>query len=112
MDVRELTPDERQVLFGLLAHMVAADRRIDPGEAAELDALGEEMGVGSLNDAFIEARRTYPTTESALDAAPRIDRKDARELVRTLLHDLAAADGERSIEEDRILQKLDAVWPR
>lgn len=112
MDVRDLTDDERQVLFGLLAHLVAADRRIDPGEAAELDALGEEMGVGSLNDAFVQARKTFATAEDALGAVPRIDRKDARELIRTLLHDLASSDGERSPEEDRILRKLDGLWPR
>ena len=36
----------------------------------------------------------------------------ARELIRTVLLDLAGADGERSAEETRILQRIDTVWPR
>lgn len=112
MDVRELTPEERQVLFGLLAHLVAADTRVDPGEAAELDALGEEMGIDSLHEAFREARASFARADDALGAAVRVERKDARELVRTLLHDLATSDGERSVEEERILQQLDELWPR
>ncbi|MEQ1564246.1 MAG: TerB family tellurite resistance protein [Myxococcota bacterium] len=112
MLVSELTDGEREVLFGLLTHLVAADARFAAGESAELDELGEEMGVGRLDDALAAARQALPTADAAIAAAAGITRPDARELVRTLLFDLAHADGERTPEEDDLLVRVAKVWAR
>lgn len=110
MQVDELTLDERQVLFGLLAHLAEADEVIEPGEIAEFEALGEEMGIESITSTIQAARSAFATPDHALAAAARLDRTDARELIRTLLHDLAGADGERAPQEDAILLQLNAMW--
>ncbi|MEQ1502507.1 MAG: TerB family tellurite resistance protein [Myxococcota bacterium] len=110
MQVHELTLDERQVLFGLLAHLAAADAKIDPGEAAELEALGEEMGVESLRATVAAARSAFATAADAIAAADGVQRPDARQLIRTLLHDLAGSDGVRSPEEQALLDQLSARW--
>jgi uncharacterized tellurite resistance protein B-like protein len=112
MEVRELTQDERRVLFGLLAHLADADGRTSAGELEELEALGEEMGTGSLQSALVEARAIFATPQQALEAASGVTRSDARELIRTLLHDLAGSDGERSAAEVQLLTDLGSMWPR
>ena len=112
MNVRELTHEERQVLFGLLAHVAAADGSVGDGEREELDLLGAEMGVEPLQGAIDEARKTFPTRESLLAAVGTVTRKDARELIRTLLIDLATADGDRTDEENELLSDITRVWAK
>jgi uncharacterized tellurite resistance protein B-like protein len=112
MRVDELTDDVREVLFGLLAHLVDADARLSSGESRELAALGEELGVGPLDEALARARRAFPTADDAVAAAARITDEDARELVRTLLIDLMAADGERTPDEEDLIYRVAAAWNR
>ena len=73
-------------------------------------ALGEEMGVQSLVSTLRTARNAFPTADLALGAAARVDRQDARELIRTLLLDLAGADGTRSEAEQALIERVDALW--
>lgn len=110
MQIHELTLDERQVMFGLLAHLATADAAVTAGESAELAALGEEMGVESLSSTIAAARVAFRTPDDVLVAARRVDRPDARELIRTVLLDLAGADGERSEVEQALIAKLHATW--
>ena len=110
MEAKDLTDDERGVLFALLAHLVTADARFAAGESEELDALGEEMGVGPLDHPIADARRAYPTPDAAVAAAATIVRPDARELVRTLLFDLAGADGEHTPDEDDLIARVLKLW--
>lgn len=110
MLIHELTLDERQVMFGLLAHLATADAVVSAGESAELAALAEEMGLESLASTVAAAKTAFRTPEDAVAAAARVERPDARELIRTILLDLAGADGERSATERALLDKLHAVW--
>jgi uncharacterized tellurite resistance protein B-like protein len=112
MDVRELTQDERQVLFGLLAYVAAADGEVGEGELRELELLGDELGVEALSTALADARNVYPTRERLLDAVGTVRRRDARELMRTLLIDLATADGDRGHEENALLSEVTRIWAR
>lgn len=112
MDVRELTQDERQVLFGLLAYTASADGEIGDGELRELELLGDELGVEALPSALAEARRTWPSRERLLEAVGTVRRRDARELIRTLLIDLATADGDRGDEENALLSEVTRIWAR
>lgn len=110
MDVRDLDGTERDVLMALLAHMTEADDHIDPAEVLELHALAEEMGIEDLQGDMMRARAVVQTREDRRRAAARVDRVEARELIRTILMDLAQADGERSDDELAILVELSEVW--
>ena len=110
MDVRDLDGTERDVLLALLAHMAEADDHIDPAEVLELHALAEEMGVDDLQGDMMRARAVIRTREDLREAAAKVQRTEARELIRTILMDLAQADGERSGDELDILDDLTKVW--
>jgi hypothetical protein len=112
MNVRELTQDERQVLFGLLAHVTVADGKVEQGELEELELLGDELGVEHLHASLADARKLFPTRGELLAAVATVQRKDARELIRTLLIDLATADGERTSEEEELLSDITEVWAK
>lgn len=110
MQVQELNDTEREVLLALLAHIAEADERIDPSEVLEIDALAEEMGIADMRERLMRARGATPTRDDLLAAIRKVQRHDARELIRTILFDLAQSDGERSAAEHEILQALTEVW--
>lgn len=112
MQAKELTEDERKALFALLAHLAVADSGISAGEFAEFEALGEEMGISSVHEALGAARASCPTPDAALKLAAGVTRPDAREMIRTLLHDLAGADGARGESEAKLLASIASLWPR
>jgi len=45
-------------------------------------------------------------------AAKNVVKEDARELIHTLLHDLAQADGNRVRKESALLNELSLAWAR
>lgn len=112
MNVRDLTSTEREVLFALLGHLTHADQRDDPDEARELVALGEEMGIDDLPGEVSRAGAVVRTRTELLNLAETVEREDARELIRTLLFDLANADGERSAPEADLLDGITLRWSR
>lgn len=109
MDLKDLTEGERRSFFGLLTTMVDADGKVAEEELEELDALADEMEI-DLYAALEEARARFPDRDSALKSAAEIQRPQAREIVRTVLHDLAQRDGEQSPEELQLLADLSALW--
>ena len=110
MNVKDLRADERDVLFALLAHLAEADERIDPAEVIEVHGIADEIGVDHVMTTLMRARAAVRTTEDLLAAAARVQRPEARELIRTLLFDLAQADGERSAAERELLAAVLGVW--
>jgi uncharacterized tellurite resistance protein B-like protein len=110
VDVRDLNGIEREVLLALLAHMAEVDDHIDPEEVMELEALAEDLGIDDLQADMMRARAAVQTRAELLAAAAKIDRVDAQQLIRTILLDLAQADGERSGEEQELVQDVVAVW--
>jgi uncharacterized tellurite resistance protein B-like protein len=112
MNVRDLRKDEWEVLLALLAHLAEADDRIDPAEVLEVHGIADEIGAEDVMSALMRARAAVRTRQDLLDAAARVDRDEARELMRTLLFDLAQADGDRSPAEREILDAVTRVWAR
>jgi hypothetical protein len=110
VQVQELNDTEREVFLALLAHLAEADDRIDPGEVLEIDALAEEMGIDDVRERLMRARGATPTRADLLAAVSKVERRDARELIRTVLFDLAQSDGERSAAETEILEALTEAW--
>ncbi|HHO52597.1 MAG TPA: TerB family tellurite resistance protein [Deltaproteobacteria bacterium] len=109
MDLKDLTEAERRSFFGLLTTMVDADGKVAEEELEEIDALAEEMEI-DLCAALEEARAQFRDRDAALESASEIQRTEARELVQTVLHDLAQRDGEQSPEELQLLADLRALW--
>ncbi|MEZ4235169.1 MAG: N-formylglutamate amidohydrolase [Myxococcota bacterium] len=110
VQVSELNDTEREVFLALLAHLAEADSRIDPGEVLEIDALAEEMGIDDMQERLMRARGATPTREALLAALEKVERPDARELVRTVLFDLAQSDGERTEAETELLEAVTRAW--
>lgn len=112
MNVKDLLPDEWEVLLALLAHLAEADDHIDPAEVLEVHGLADEIGATDVMNALMRARAVVRTRQELLDAAARVQRDEARELMRTVLFDLAQADGDRSAAEREILDAVTRVWAR
>lgn len=112
MQVQELNDIEREVLLALLAHLAEADARIDPGEVLEIDALAEEMGITNIRERLMRARGATQTRQDLLAALQKVTRPDARDLIRTVLSDLAQSDGERTPAETELLDAVAGVWAR
>lgn len=112
MDVIDLTAEERDALYVALAHLAAADGRISDGELAELTELADEMGVPDLRDRVSAAHAAHGSIEALEKAVASVERDDARELIRTLLFDLAQADGNRDDDENDVLDIVTRVWAR
>lgn len=110
MQVQELNDTEREVFLALLAHLAEADARIDPGEVLEIDDLAEEMGITNIRERLMRARGATPTRKDLLAALSRVQRPDAREVILTVLSDLAQSDGERSHPESEILEAVAKAW--
>ena len=112
MEVTDLQPDERVALYTALAHLAAADGRVSDGETAELAALAEEMEVPDLRDRLLEAHEAHPELDDLRRVVGKVKRDDARELVRTLLFDLAHSDGERGELENDVLDAITREWAK
>jgi len=112
MDVTELEPAEREALYVALAHLSAADGRISDGETAEIAALADEMEEPDLPDLVTKALSDHPELDDLRAIVSKVERDDARELIRTLLFDLAHSDGERGEQENDVLDAITRQWAR
>ncbi len=112
MNVVDLDLEAKVALIGLLAHMVDADGRVAEGEAVELLNLGEEMRHRALSEAVDRSRTSFADRDALLRYAGLITDDDARELIRTLLVDLANSDGFRGRNERDLLDDLFITWAR
>jgi hypothetical protein len=107
MNMSELYELERAVLIDLASQMVWADGTTSGEELQELLELDEEMGHEDFQDA-IEAARGR-SREEVLENAAKVIRTDARDLILTVLHDLASADGVVEAEAD-LIAELKMTW--
>jgi uncharacterized tellurite resistance protein B-like protein len=110
VNLTDLERGEWEVLLALLAHLAEADEHIDPAEVLELHGIADELGVDDGMNQLMRARGAVRTREDLLAAAATVTRVEARELMRTLLFDLAQSDGERSGEERALLEDIAQVW--
>ncbi len=111
MEARDLTADERHVLFGLVGRLAGADGVIAHGEVEEIEALGEEIGCDP-QAAIAAANERFPNLDGLMEAAANLEREEARQLLRTLLIDLASSDGDRGVEENALLSKVTRLWAK
>ena len=126
-EVELLTETELRALCGLLRLVVLADGAVDGIELDALDAIGHRvapkppgdtpyreakppaMGPTAFRAFFGEANHELPTKEDVREAALRVTRPEAREILYALLFDVAAADGVHP-NEQAILSWLEERW--
>jgi uncharacterized tellurite resistance protein B-like protein len=94
-----LAPAEREVFMGLAKHLIGADGREGPAEAAALQSLEAELGL-----AVEEIAALAPTREALATFASRSSRGAA--LLELLA--LAYADGEPHPDEMELLKTIAA----
>ncbi len=110
MDPVDLTDDEHLALVALLRHMAMADGEISGKETDELQALGMELGGGRFLAAWNATSERTPNAQAALDyAADHVARVEARELIVTMLTDLAGTDRPHPSER-ALLGKVRLMW--
>lgn len=107
MNMSELNDAERSVLIDLLAQLVLVDGDASFEEIKELEEIADELGHDSFDEALSEARGK--AREDVLVAAASVERPGARELIKTVLHDLASVDGVAD-GEAALLEEVAALW--
>ncbi|MBW1880750.1 MAG: hypothetical protein JRJ84_20530 [Deltaproteobacteria bacterium] len=98
---------ERAILIDLASQMVWADGTASGEELQELLELDDEMGDEAFQEAMKAARSR--SREEVLASAAKIERTEARDLVLTVLHDLASVDGIEEAEAE-LLAELRKLW--
>ncbi len=110
MNLTDLDDDEQLALVALVIQLMRADGTTSEEELEELAALGAEMGPKRFDAAYVRARDDYGTREAALAFAQSHVRRDgARELIHTVLHDMAATDGVTA-DERSFVETVRAMW--
>jgi len=107
MNMSDLFELERAVLIDLASQMVWADGTSSVEEIQELLELDDEMGYDAFHEAMDAAYGR--SREEVLASAAKVERPEARELILTVLHDIAAVDGIAQTEAD-LLAELKEIW--
>ena len=109
MHAKELTDEEHLALVGLIHHMAGADGIISRAELDEMREIGIETGGHRFADAYRAAKKRFLTEQDALDFAAKVQREPARNLIHTILVDLARSDYV-SEEERTLIAKVKLMW--
>lgn len=110
MELQDLNEEERVALAALVVQVIGADRGKSPEEMQEFREIGDEMGKAAFDQAFKEALRRGANERSvALELATAVERPKVRELIHTVLVDLAAADFV-SEDERELIRTVAASW--
>ena len=110
MNAIDMNDLELQALTGLIGHVMRADGSIDPGEKQELEFLGAELGLSDFHSRVNDVLTKYPSHSDILSIACKVEREDARQLIRTILLDMAQSDGDRGQEELELVEKVMKAW--
>jgi uncharacterized tellurite resistance protein B-like protein len=109
MDLQDLTDDERVALVGLVVLMIDADNNRSTAEMQEFREIAAEMGRRQFDAAFRAATARGLTKDDVGTLAGEVERDDARQLMHTILVDLAATDFVSEDERD-IIRVVATAW--
>lgn len=109
MNLTELTPDEKICLVGLVVQMIREDGQISPEEQAEFDELSAEMGPAAFEEALTASRARFTGRDAVLAHAATVFRAEARQIIHTVLVDMASTDG-ISESEETLLRAVGQLW--
>jgi uncharacterized tellurite resistance protein B-like protein len=110
MNLSELNDDEKLALAALLARVALADGEVSEAEIEEVVALADEMEEEGFRTLFTYAQTKFTDDESAIELAnSSVTRLPSRELILTILSDLANTDGANR-SETLVIQKMRNRW--
>lgn len=110
MNLVDLDDTERLALVALVQAMVDADGEQSEEEMSEFREIAHEIGRAAFDEAFSTARARFPNREDAISFAEgAVSRLGAREIIHTVLVDLAGADG-ISAAEQALIDRVRAMW--
>lgn len=109
MKITDLTHDEKLTLIGLEKTIIQADRTFSSEEAAELKKLAKAMGEEQFKALVDEAKQAFKSLDAIKEQAKKVERPEARQLIYTLLYEMAVPDG-LADNEKRVLRWLAKTW--
>lgn len=110
MNLADLDDTERLALVALAHAMAAADGEHSEEEMSEFRELAHEIGHDGFEAALAAARARFPTRDAAIAfAETAVTRRGAREIIHTVLVDLAGADG-ISADERSLIDHVRTMW--
>lgn len=109
MNLSDLEPDERVALVGLVLAIVDADNSKSDAEMEEFRAIAAELGRREFDEAFRTCKSQLHNLDEVMEVAVKVERPGAREIIHTVLVDLAAADF-ISEEEQAIITRVAVLW--
>ena len=109
MKLTELSHDERLALVGFLKVIIQADADFSDEEAEELNKVAREMGVPEFKKTVSETKELFKKVADIKDFASKITRQPARELIFSILYEVALP-GDIVPEEERVLGWLARMW--
>jgi uncharacterized tellurite resistance protein B-like protein len=112
MNLEDLNDVEQRALEAALYLLVNADGRVRHQERKEVEALAEELGDPQLADRVRDAGERVNSVDDLTPLVAKVEREDAQELIRTVLFDVAQADGQRSGNENAVINLVTREWAR
>lgn len=109
MRISDLNKEERLALIGWSKLIIRADKEFSNEEAEELKKLAMEMGSALFNEGVAEAREQLKSVDDLKALAEKITSQEARELIFSILYDLAVP-GTIVESEAKVLQWLAKTW--
>ena len=109
MRISDLNKEERLALIGWSKLIIRADKVYSNEEADELKKLAIEMGTELFRETVAEAKETLRGVEDLKTLAKKITSQEARELIFSVLYDIAVP-GTIVEAEAKVLQWLAKTW--
>ena len=109
MEIRDLNPDERTALVGLMKVIVMSDGNVSEDELEHVEALVEAFGLDDYQRTLDNAEKRFNDDAAFRKFLTGITRQEARELIfATLLE--SAGEGALEGKEVEMLDWLSATW--
>lgn len=109
MEISDLNKEERLALIGWAKLVIRADRDFSDEEADELKKLANQLGPDNWKEGVEEAAQRLQTANDLKKLAVEIERQEARELIFSVLYDLAVP-GTIVEQEAKVLHWLAKTW--
>jgi uncharacterized tellurite resistance protein B-like protein len=109
MELRELNPEQRLALVGLIEATVIADRRVSEEEEDVLAEVIEQLGDEQYRQLAAAADERFDSEDDLKTFLAKVQDPDARELIFGTVQELAMADVVGG-EESPLLDWLGSTW--
>lgn len=105
MRLDELTYDERMVLGGLVRMMLRADGQFSDGEKRAIEQIGARIADDPVHfrRAIVDSAKAFGDDDAIFAAARKVERGEARLMIRSVLEEIATADLTEEAEHNLLL---------